>query len=257
MFGQPIFSCNFVSSQKKAQAFMLDNFSEIKVESPVDVIIRQVRALITSGQLAPGDRLPAERKMAERLGVSRAHVRDALRKLEFYGILRTLPQSGTVVAGIGITALEGLITDVLQLEESDFGSLVETRVMLELECVKLAAERRTADDLVEIELTLAAYEEKIKAGQAAVEEDLLFHLSIADASKNSVLKSLMLVITPDIISSYTKYQVCDDKTELKAIYEHEEMLRHIRDQDPEAAVAAMMRHLEDVVVFSESSRKKT
>jgi len=52
--------------------------------------------------------------------------RDALQKLEFYGILRTLPQSGTVVAGMGIAALEGLITDVLQLEESDFHSLVET-----------------------------------------------------------------------------------------------------------------------------------
>lgn len=50
---------------------MLENFSEIKVESPVDVIIRQVRALIISGQLAPGDRLPAERKMADKLGVSR------------------------------------------------------------------------------------------------------------------------------------------------------------------------------------------
>lgn len=235
---------------------MLHNFSEIKVDSPVDIIIRQLRSLITSGQLAPGDRLPAERKMAERLGVSRAHVRDALRKLEFYGILRTLPQSGTVVAGIGITALEGLIADVLQLEERDFGSLVETRIMLELECIKLAAERRTAADLAEIEATLAAYEAKIKAGHPAVEEDLLFHLSIADASKNGVLKSLMLVITPDIISSHTKYQVCDEKTELKACFEHEEMLRHVRNQDSDEAVAAMMRHLEDVVAFSESLRKK-
>lgn len=194
--------------------------------------------------------------MAERLGVSRANVRDALQKLEFYGILRTLPQSGTVVAGMGISALEGLITDVLQLEASDFSSLVETRVMLELECIKLAAERRTADDLVEIELALAAYQEKIKAGESAVEEDLLFHLSIADASKNGVLKSLMLVITPDIIANHTKYKVCDDKTEMKAFYEHEEMLLHIRNSDVAAAEATMMRHLENVVIFSETIRRK-
>ncbi len=234
---------------------MLENFSEIKVESPVDVIIRQVRALITSGQLAPGDKLPAERKMAERLGVSRGHVRDALQKLEFYGILRTLPQSGTVVAGMGIAALEGLITDVLQLEESDFSSLVETRVMLEVQCVKLAAERRTPDDLVQIELALAAYEEKIRAGQAAVEEDLLFHLSLADASKNDVLKSLMMVITPDIISSYVKYRVCDDRTELRAHLEHEEILGHIRDQNVTAAAKAMRRHLKDVYQFSQKLRE--
>lgn len=234
---------------------MLDNLSEIKVESPVDVIIRQLRALITSGQLSPGDRLPAERKMAERMGVSRSNVRDAIQKLEFYGILRTLPQSGTVVAGIGIAALEGLITDVLQLEESDFTSLVETRLMLEVQCVKLAAERRTADDLTEIERALAAYEVKIRAGETAVEEDLLFHLSLADASKNGVLKSLMMVIAPDIISSHTKYHVCDDQTQLKAFNEHEEILRHIHDQNVEAAEKAILLHLQDVTEFSVSLRK--
>lgn len=57
---------------------------------------------------------------------------------------------------MGIAALEGLITDVLQLEERDFASLVETRVMLEVQCVKLAAERRTAEDLLEIERALEA-----------------------------------------------------------------------------------------------------
>ncbi|MEL7424827.1 MAG: GntR family transcriptional regulator, partial [Bacteroidota bacterium] len=129
---------------------MLENFSEIKVDSPVDKIIKQIRALITSGQLAPGDRLPAERKLAEKLGVSRTNVRDAIQKLEFYGILKTLPQSGTVVAGMGITALEGLITDVLRLEKSDFASLVETRVVLEVKAAELAAVRRTENDLFEI-----------------------------------------------------------------------------------------------------------
>jgi GntR family transcriptional repressor for pyruvate dehydrogenase complex len=231
---------------------MLENFSEIKVESPVDVIIRQVRALITSGQLAPGDKLPAERKMAERLGVSRGNVRDALQKLEFYGILRTLPQSGTVVAGLGITALEGLITDVLQLEESDFGSLVETRVMLEVQCVKLAAKRRTPADLVEIENALAAYEDKVKGGEPSVEEDLMFHLSLADASKNGVLKSLMMVIAPDIISNHVKYRVCDDNQEMKAFYEHKEILDHIHNQDVNAVEEAMRRHLSDVIHFSTS-----
>lgn len=234
---------------------MLDNFNQIKVDSPVDMIIKQMRALITSGQLAPGDRLPAERKLAEKLGVSRGHVRDALRKLEFYGILRTLPQSGTVVAGLGIAALEGLITDVLHLEESDFSSLVETRVMLEVQCVKLAAERRTADDLVEMERALAAYEAKVAAGESSIEEDLMYHLSIADASKNGVLKSLMMVITPDIIRHHTTYRVCDDRTEFRAHLEHEEILRFIRKQDVEGVEEAMRRHLRDVMAFSKNLRE--
>ena len=57
---------------------MLKNFREIAVETPVDKIIKQIRSLITSGQLQPGDKLPSERKLAERLGVGRTHVRDAI-----------------------------------------------------------------------------------------------------------------------------------------------------------------------------------
>jgi len=232
---------------------MLENFNEIKVESSVDKIIRQIRSLITSGQLNSGDRLPPERKLAEKLGVSRTHVRDAIRKLEFYGILKTLPQSGTVVAGIGITALEGLITDVLKLEKSDFTSLVETRVLLETNAAKLAAERRTPEDIVEIQKAAKAYEEKIRLKETAVEEDLMFHLKIAEASKNAVLKSLMLIITPDIVNNFIQYKVCDDDfTDNKVIQEHQVIMNHIINQNGEDASKAMKEHLKDVIDFSKS-----
>ena len=235
---------------------MLENFSEIKIETPVDKIIKQIRELITSGQLAPGDRLPAERKLAERLGVSRKNVRDAIQKLEFYGILKTVPQSGTVVAGMGIAALEGLISDVLKLEKSDFASLVETRVLLETNAAQLAAERRTDEDLVEIEKALTAYEQKIKKQESAVEEDLLFHLKIAEASKNAVLKSLMLIITPDIVNNFIQYKVCDDQSEFKAFREHQQILQHIINKDGEAASLAMKEHLKDVTEFSKSQKSQ-
>ena len=74
----------------------LENFQAIEVESPVDKIIRQIRSLISSGQLGSGDRLPAERKLAEKLGVSRMQVRDAIRKLDYYVIQKTFTQSVTV-----------------------------------------------------------------------------------------------------------------------------------------------------------------
>ena len=231
---------------------MLENFSEIQVETPVDKILRQIKGLITSGQLAPGDKLPPERKLAERLGVGRSQVRDAIKKLEFYGILKTMPQSGTVVAGIGITALEGLITDVLGLEKSDFSSLVETRLILEESIVQLAAERRTSDDIVAIQNALNAYEKKVKRGESAVEEDLLFHLTLADASKNSVLKSLMLIITPDIVSSFVEYKVCSNDVYLKASREHEEILQFIIDQDGKMAQRAMKDHLKEVLEFAKT-----
>lgn len=233
---------------------MLDKFTVIKQETPSEKIIKQIRSLITSGQLKAGDRLPSERKLAEKLGVSRAYVREALQKLEFYGILKTLPQSGTIVAGMGITALEGLITDVLMLEDSDFASLVETRVILETQAAKLAAKRRTEEDIIEIKKAIAAHEGKIKTNENSVEEDLLFHLKIAEASKNTVLNSLMLIITPDIVNNFIKYKVCDEQTELRAHQEHQKILECIIKQDGEAAAEMMQEHLKDVLEFSSSTK---
>lgn len=235
-----------------AESKLLKNFQEITIESPVDKIIKQIRSLITSGQLEPGDRLPPERKLAEKLGVGRSHVREALRKLEFYGILRTLPQSGTVVAGLGISALEGLITDVLKMENSDFTSLVETRVLLETNAASLAAQRRSSEDIVNMQQALAAYEKKVQRGEQAVEEDLMFHLKIAEASENSVLKSLMLIIIPDIINSFIQLEVCKEDRIYKALEEHKIILQHIIGQKPEQASAAMRLHLKDVLDYSKS-----
>ena len=233
---------------------MLDSLTKIKIEKPVDKIIGQIRSLITSGALKPGDKLPPERKLAEHFGVGRASVRDAIKKLEFYGILKTQPQSGTIVAGIGIVALEGLITDVLHMSEKDFSDLVETRVILEQQTAYLAALRRTDEDVVQMTNALNAYNEKIKSGQPAVEEDLLFHLKIAEASKNAVLKSLMMIITPDVVSSFTKLKVCEDGKTLKSQQEHQVILDHIINQEPEQASLAMQGHLNDVLMFSRGQK---
>lgn len=229
---------------------MLDNLRRISIENPVDIIIKQIRTLISSGQIKPGEKLPPERKLAEHLGVSRGQIREALRKLEFYGILKTLPQSGTVVSGIGIVALEGLITDVLQIEKTDFHSLVETRVTLEKKAASLAAVRRTPDDIVMLTNALHAYESKLQNGHDAIEEDLMFHIKIAEASKNTVLKSLMMIITPDIVKNFITLKVCDDVKNRRTIEEHRSILNHIIDQNASPASSAMELHLNDVLEFS-------
>ncbi len=232
---------------------ILNNFKEIVIEKPVDKIINQIKELISTGQLKAGDKLPSERMLSEKFGVGRTYVRDAIRKLEFYGILKTLPQSGTVVAGFGITALEGLISDVLQLEGADFNSLIETRVVLETNSARMAAMRRTDDDIIALTRALDAYEYKTKQGETSVEEDLLFHLKITEASKNNVLKSLMLIVTPDIISYFTENDVCSGDKPLTALEEHHVILNHIIDQEPELAEKAMYSHLQDIINYSNTN----
>jgi len=231
---------------------VINNFREIQLETPVDMIIRQIRELISSRQLNPGDKLPSERQLSEKLKVGRTYVRDAIKKLEFYGILKTLPQSGTIVAGLGIAALEGLISGILQLEKNDFFSLVETRVLLEVEATRLACIRRTSNDVENIEEALSVYYEKALTGSSAVEEDFLFHLKIAEASKNSVTKSLLLIVTPEIIHLYKEMKVCSDGISLKSYNEHKQILEFIKEKDEKSAMAIMRKHLSGVLEFSHS-----
>ena len=205
-------------------------------------IISQIRDLINLKNLEPGDKLPSERMLSEKFGVSRSNVRETIQKLEFYGILNSIPQSGTFVANIGIIAINGMIEDILRLEDSDFKSLVETRILLELKTVRLAALRRTEEDLIELKSALDAYSLKVKAGKDAVQEDLLFHLAIAKASGNTSMNTFMLVITPQIIINFEKYHVCDNNLSFKGIEEHQEIYEAIKAQNPKLAKQKMKNH---------------
>ena len=114
----------------------------------------------------------------------------------------------------------------------------------------LAAIRRTSDDIVILTNALSAYESKLSNGQTAIEEDLMFHIKIAEASKNNVLKSLMMIITPDIVKNFITLKVCDDAKNQKTIEEHRVILDHIIDQNANLSSAAMELHLHDVFEFS-------
>ncbi|MDB5191609.1 MAG: FadR family transcriptional regulator [Segetibacter sp.] len=230
---------------------VLNSLKEVGVQKPTDVIIQQVKELLMSGQLQPGDKLPPERKLSEKFGVGRTHVREAIRKLEFYGILKTRPQSGTYVASIGISALESLISDVLRIDSYSFLSLVETREVLELSSVSYACERHNNEDIAKLETSLNSYLEKAEKHISAVEEDLMFHLTIADLGKNKVLKSMLLIIIPDIIFNYNVFNVCETVTN-KALEEHRLLYNYIRNRASEAAVRTMKEHLKGVMDFAKS-----
>jgi len=205
-------------------------------------IISKIRDLINFKNLEPGEKLPSERMLSEKLRVSRSNVREAIQKLEFYGLLKSIPQSGTFVANIGIIAMNGMIDDILRLEQPDFKSLVETRILLELKTARLAATRRTDEDLAHIKETLEAYKEKVLKGEDAVQEDLLFHLAIAKASHNSTMNTVMLTITPEIITNFEKYHVCDDNQAVLGIQEHTDIYEAIKAQDPTLAKQKMKTH---------------
>jgi len=222
---------------------MKDIFNKIKIQSPVDQIAHQIRSLIINGNLRPGDILPSERKLAEKFGVGRLMIREAIKKLEFYGLVKINPQSGTTIMGKGLFAFEGLITEILSFEPADFASLVDTRNTLEIKSAGVAAEKRTEQDIQMIQEALDAFEDKVKQGLPTGEEDFLLHLQIAEASKNSVLKLLMRIITPDILKKVTSQKARKSNRSKAILKEHREIVNQIIAKDAKGAKNAMRVHL--------------
>jgi GntR family transcriptional repressor for pyruvate dehydrogenase complex len=229
---------------------MADTFAGLKeqcLDSPTDRVISKVKDLINSGVLKPGDKLPAERKMAMEFGFGRTQVREALHKLEFYGIIKTLPQSGSIINGLDITTLDGLISDVLNLQNYDFFSLVETRIVLEMNAIRLCAERRTNEDMRNLE---RAHEIFVRFFDTTdrISNDFAFHRIIAEASHNPVFKAMLMIVIPDIMIIYQRDRICGPNTEV--LKEHELMLQAIKNQDGEEAAKIMQLHLKGVFDFA-------
>jgi GntR family transcriptional regulator, transcriptional repressor for pyruvate dehydrogenase complex len=215
----------------------------LQIDKPADLIMRQIRNLVASGTLKAGDRLPPERELASQFGVGRGHVREALRKLEFYGVLRTFPQSGSIVASLGAGSLERLISNLLDLDRDDIKALTETRGILELHSAQLAAQRASKADIAGIEDALEAFRVEVEEGHPAVEEDLLFHLAIAKAAQNPVMTSLIGLMTPDIIRLHKISRVCEAGRAKLALQEHIKIFKAIAAKDARAATRAMSEHM--------------
>jgi len=224
---------------------ILEKLESVEVVKQDKLIIRQIRQLISSGELVPGDKLPPERVLAERFNVGRGYVRLAIQQLELYGILKTKPQSGTVVSELGITILDDLFSNVLTLEAPDVESLFEARIIIEVETAKLAAKRITEASLKRLEDTFARYEAKVSMGYGAIEEDILFHIRIAECADNSVLRSMIMVLAQDIISQSNALESCSGERKNKALNEHREILDALRNKNEKAAIIAMKNHLEN------------
>ena len=229
----------------------LDVLTKKDNEGVVNVIISKIRDYVNLKNLETNDKLPSERMLSEKFEVSRSSVREAIQKLEFYGILKSIPQSGTFVADIGGIAMNGIIDDILELKEADFRSLVETRILLELKTVRLAAKRRTETDLQQIKKALNAFIQKVLTGEDAMQEDLLFHLAIAKASGNTTMNNLMLIITPEILTNFEKYHVCDKKENdgIAIIKEHTEIYEAIIAQDTQLAKQKMKEHFKTLYEY--------
>lgn len=205
-------------------------------------VAEQISAWITENGLVDGDRLPPERELARRLGVSRATLSQALVALEVIGVVAVRHGDGTVVSG---SPRQSRIVDAIRAHADRLPEIIETRDALETKIAALAARRRTDDDLARIDDSLAAMAADIDAGGRGVEGDERFHGAVTAAAHSLLLARLMDEIG-DLIKESRLESLSQPGRPSDSLAGHRRIAEAIRAGDPDAAAAAMHAHVEMV-----------
>jgi GntR family transcriptional repressor for pyruvate dehydrogenase complex len=226
-------------------------FQKIEREATLaDMVSRQIQSMIVERQLKPNDRLPAERDLAEQLGVSRTVVREAVRSLAAKGLLEVVPgRGGTVVRSPTTESMAEMMSLFLRGDERtlDYENLIEVRRVLETAIAGIAAERRTADDLAEMQGIL---DQTLKIGndrEAFVKWDLEFHKALARATHNRLF-ALLLESVNELMIEVRRLAFKTHGAPARSYCYHGAIFEQVQAKKPESAREAMREHLVEAEV---------
>ena len=223
-------------------------FTRVARASLSDHIVEQISGTIGRGGLKPGDRIPSEKQLCTQFGVGRTSVREALRSLSAMGILESRMGEGTFVAEDTGRFIERSFEWGLLLNPKVVEDLIETRLMLESHTAYLAAAKATGADLKDAEAAVRRMKGSIEDPAAYLESDLQFHRTIARATQNSILQSL-LSTTRGYLQVWIRETLAQpspggrEKRARLSIAEHRRILRALENRDGEGARQAMAAHI--------------
>ncbi|MFN0109448.1 MAG: FadR/GntR family transcriptional regulator [Blastocatellia bacterium] len=205
-------------------------------------VVEQVRALITGGELHPGDRLPAERDLAKQLGISRPSLRAGLRMLVAHGVLKAKHGSGTYVAD-GPPSLDSDQLSILAaLHGFTFDQMYEARRVLEVQVAGLAAERATPEHISAIADEVTEMYAALDDPQKYLIHDIRFHKAIAAASANPILATLVEMVSA-VMYDRRRETIGRAHDFKESAESHQKIYRAIRDHKTDEALSAMHEHL--------------
>lgn len=208
-------------------------------------IVKQIQHLINEGELKPGQKLPPERELAEELNVSRTSIREALRALEMMGYLESKVGvgGGTYIKEISLDNILSPFSKML-LKNGDFIiELLEMRLFLEIEAARLAAIRRSDEDLKKMQAAIDQMEQEINNGRSGLNGDNNFHYALSDAADNRVLKHFVNMCG-DLLEVEREAHLNNNEGESeKALAQHKQLLTAIRNRDEEQAQNLMRNHI--------------
>jgi GntR family transcriptional regulator, transcriptional repressor for pyruvate dehydrogenase complex len=202
----------------------------------------RLRDYVRSGGLRAGDRLPAERELADRLGVSRTSVRQAIVALEVQGLIEVRHGDGTYLLRDRLEAepLQAMIARKRLLPH-----VLDARDAVETKLAELAAVRRQQPDLRALDDAIAAMRVAVAAGELGSAENQRFHNAVTAAARSPLLAEFMAGISAAVAESRNE-SLRQPGRPPQSLRQHEAIAAAIRAGDPAAAAAAMHRHMENV-----------
>lgn len=234
------------SSRKQELAGEIPVYKVIRTSRLYEQIVQQIEESVLNGSLKPGDQLPAERELAQRLGVSRTAVREAVKALREKGLVEAYSGRGTFITDGTTHAARQSFDLMVKIGQQEGSShLAELRLILEPGIAAIAAVRGEQEHLAAMREAVAVMDGSQKDPEAYIEADLDFHLALAEAAANPLILSLIDSIVGLLREQRIKIFNVQGGPERGQLH-HKRILEAMERRDPEMARAAMAAHLEQV-----------
>lgn len=205
--------------------------------------------MIKTGMIQTGDKLDSVEQLAKSFNVSRSAIREALSALRAMGIVEMHQGDGTYVKGFDSARFSVPVSIAFLMKQDDINQLLEVRKILEVGAVASAAENYKEKDLIPIQEALKKMENSDGNETIAEQADFDFHVSIAEATHNDILISLMRSVSDIMIETMRETRrlwLDDEQNSIKLNQEHRKIYLAIKERNKDAAQQHMFRHLEKV-----------
>lgn len=231
-------------------------YRAVKTSRLYEQILQQVEEAILKGQLKPGDQLPPERDLAQRFGVSRTAVREAVKALREKGLVEAYTGRGTFVTNGTSQAIRQSLDWMSKISQHE-GTvhLAELRRILEPEIAAMAAPKIDQQLLATMREAVAAMDRSLHDREAYIEADLDFHLALAEAADNPMILALIDSIVGLLRDQRSRIFDVDGGAE-RGQFHHKRILLAIEQRNPEMAREAMRAHLEQIRQDSSASLER-
>lgn len=209
----------------------------IVVKTKCDMVTEQLLGQIVNGTFKMGSKLPPENALCEQFGVSRITIRESLKRLNTMGIVTIEQGRGTFVNQANLGLLMKPMIQMIEFDDLDIETIYDARLYVEEGICRLAAANRTEEDLEILHRLLDDMERE----EHLVVEDSLFHIALATASKNPLLKATIMTLE-DISNACVERHNLQGRSLESAAADHRAIVAAIEARDTDGAAAVMRRH---------------